>query len=146
MASKSCLLSGICCPSVAGHVSSGDAPTCPLLRHDHWSGFSRLASSAVRVADGEEEGQNFSFCPSATLTMKTSGALMVDTWAWRPSCPEISSSCLWQEGRPRSTGGGGSEGVHPYVAVSEVAAVGEESQSFDGDNVSGDSIFSVGKI
>lgn len=37
----------------------------------------------------------------------------------------------------------GAEGVHPCVAVSEVVAVGEESQSLDGDNGSWSSFFSV---
>lgn len=89
MTSKSCPWSCICCPSVPSRVSSGDAPTCPPLHRDHWPGCSSVARTAVGLADGEEqqeeeeheEGQSFSFCPSATLTMDSGGALTVDTLA-----------------------------------------------------------------
>lgn len=142
LTSKSCPSSCICRPSVAGLVSSGDPPTCPLLHPEHWPGCSSVARSAVRVADAEEEGQSFSFCPPATVTTESSGALTVDTWTWcLPSAGISSSCCQQQEGRP--SGMGGAEGAHPYLAVFEVAGLGKESQILDGDNGSWSLFFLV---
>lgn len=87
---------------IYGHVSFGDLPTSPQVRHGRWTHRSSVECSGV----GGEEEVGLCLCPLAARKMCSTPALLGDIWTCCLPSGGFSAADCQGEGGPIDTGGG----------------------------------------